>query len=120
MKRIKVVIAADQMDFSKVIHTFLDRLPNVSIVGEAIDSEDVLSQVEMLFPDVVLMDDSMSLDHGFEATRIIKQHWPSTKVFITTSSDDPVYRKKTTEVQADGFIPRGAMNPSLQAIFDNS
>ncbi|MBI3005597.1 MAG: DNA-binding response regulator, partial [Ignavibacteriales bacterium] len=37
MERIKVLIADDHRDFRKVVHEFLDRLPNVSVVGEASD-----------------------------------------------------------------------------------
>jgi DNA-binding NarL/FixJ family response regulator len=116
MNRIKVIIAADHWDFRKVIHASLDRIPNVSVVGEAIDGEDVVNQVEQLFPDFVLMDISMSMINGFEATRIIKQRWPATKVFIATS-DDPMYRKQAIEAHADGFIPKDSMKPSLQTIF---
>jgi len=116
MNRIKVIIAADHWDFRKVIHASLDRIPNVSVVGEAIDGEDVVNQVEQLFPDFVLMDISMSMINGFEATRIIKQRWPATKVFIATS-DDPMYHKEAIEAHADGFILKDSMKPSLQTIF---
>jgi DNA-binding NarL/FixJ family response regulator len=116
LDRIKVIIAADHWDFRKVIHTFLDRLPNVSVVGEAINGEDVVNQVEQLIPDVVLMDISTSLINGFQATRIIKQRWPATKVFIATS-DDPMYHKQAIEAHADGFILKDSMKPSLQTIF---
>ncbi|MCX6120400.1 MAG: response regulator transcription factor [Ignavibacteriales bacterium] len=117
MNRIKVLIADDHRDFRKVVHDFLDRLPNVSVVGEAIDGDDAIKKVEKLFPDVVLMDISMPLMNGIEATRIIKQRWPETKVLIATNHDDPMYRKQALEARADGFILKGSMKPSLEATF---
>ena len=117
MNRIKVLIADDHRDFRRVVHDFLDRLPNVSVVGEAADGDDAINKVEKLFPDVVLMDISMPLMNGIEATRIIKQRWPATKVLIATNHDDPMYRKQALEARADGFILKGSMKPSLEATF---
>ena len=117
MNNIKVLIADDHHDFRKVVHDFLDRLPNVSVVGEATDGHDAVRKVENLFPDVVLMDISMPLMNGIEATRIIKQRWPATKVLIATNHDDPMYRKQALEARADGFILKSSMKPSLEATF---
>jgi len=55
MNRIKVLIADDHRDFRKVVHDFLDRLPNVSVVGEATNGDDAIKKMEKFFPDVVLM-----------------------------------------------------------------
>lgn len=117
MERIKVLIADDHRDFRKVVHEFLDRLPNVSVVGEACDGIEAVESVERLQPDVVLMDIAMPLSSGLEATRIIKQRWPSTKVLIATMHDNPVYRMQAQEAKADGFMLKSAMKPSLEATF---
>jgi len=112
MERIKILIADDHRDFRKVVHEFLDRLPNVSVVGEAADGREVIESVERLQPDVVLMDIAMPFASGLEATRVIKQRWPSTKVFIATIHDNPVYRMQAQEAKADGFMLKSAMKPS--------
>ena len=117
MERIKILIADDHRDFRKVVHEFLDRLPNVSVVGEASDGNEAVESVGRLKPDVVLMDIAMPFQSGLEATRIIKQKWPSTKVFIATMHDNPVYRMQAQEAKADGFMLKSSMKPSLEATF---
>jgi two-component system, NarL family, response regulator NreC len=117
MNIIKVLIADDHQDFRRVVRDFLDRLPNVSVVGEAADGDDAVNKVEQLFPDIVLMDISMPLMNGIEATRIIKQRWPETKVLIATTHDDPMYRKQALDARADGFILKSSLKPSLEATF---
>jgi DNA-binding NarL/FixJ family response regulator len=117
MEKFKVLIADDHHDFRRVVHDFLDQLPNVFVVGEAVDGDDALHKVEKLFPDVVLMDISMPLMNGIEATRIIKQRWPDTKVLIATTHDDPIYRQQAIDARADGFILKSSLKPSLEATF---
>lgn len=117
MKRIRVLIADDHRDFRKVVHDFLSRLPNVAIVGEACDGDEAVAQVMKLSPDVVLMDIKMPHKNGLEATRIIKDRWPATKVVIATMNDDPAYRARAQEVHADGFIVKSDLRPSLEQAF---
>jgi DNA-binding NarL/FixJ family response regulator len=117
MKNIKVLIADDHRDFRRIVHQFLNRLPNVSVVGEATNGGEAIEKVKELFPDVVLMDIAMPQMNGLEATRIIKQRWPKTKVLIATTHDEPLYRMQALEAKADGFILKGSLKHSLEATF---
>jgi DNA-binding NarL/FixJ family response regulator len=117
LDRIKILIADDQWDFRNVLHNFLDGLPNVSVVGEAMNGNDAVNKVEELLPDVVLMDISMPLINGIEATRIIKHRWPATKILVVSNFDDPNYRNQAFEAHADGFISKSTLMPSLEAMF---
>jgi DNA-binding NarL/FixJ family response regulator len=116
MERIKVLIADDHKDFRRVVHEFLERLPNVSVVGEAIDGIDVIEKMERLDPDLVLMDIAMPFRNGLEATRIIKERWPLKKVIIATMSDNPIYQQQAQEVKADDFILKSSLKPRLELI----
>ena len=117
MARIRVLIADDHRDFRKVVHDFLDRLPNVSVVGEAKDGNEAVDQVERLTPDVVVMDIQMPNKNGLEATRIIKSRWPATRILIATANDNPEYRNQAKEAHADGFILKSDLKPGLEESF---
>lgn len=119
MEPIKVLIADDHKDFRKVVHDFLNRLPNISVVGEAVDGVDVIEKIEQLDPDIVLMDIAMPQRNGLDATRIIKQRWPATKVLIATMNDNPMYRLQAQQVKADGFILKCSLKPTLEAALCN-
>jgi two-component system, NarL family, response regulator NreC len=117
MKRVTVLIADNHRNLLKVIHDFLDQLPNVSVVGEARNGDDAVKKVKRLIPDFVLMDISMPQMNGLEATRIIKQRWPDTKVLLSSTFDDPIYRREALNVKADGYILKESLVPSLEAFF---
>lgn len=120
MKQIRVVIVDDHVDFRRVVHEFLDRLPNISVVGEASDGDEAITQVESLLPDVVLMDIAMPNKNGLEATRIIKQRWPQTRVMIATMHDNPIYRLQALESKADAFILKTSLKPALEQEFGSN
>jgi len=117
MQGIRVLIADDHQEFRRIVHRFLESFPNISVVGEAIDGIDVVSKTEELNPDVVLMDIAMPHRNGLDATRIIKQRWPSKVVVIVTMHDDEAYRLRAQEAHADGFILKSTLKPSLEATF---
>ena len=71
MRQIKVLVVDDHHDFRRVVTDFLSQVPNVDIVGEAIDGEEAIKKAETLSPDVILMDVMMPKRNGIEATRII-------------------------------------------------
>lgn len=117
MEGIKVLIVDDHKDFRRLVFEYLRRLPNITVVGEAADGNEALEKVQQYEPDFVLMDIAMPQVNGLEATKIIKERWPFTKVLITTNYDTPVYRSQAMEAKADGFILKSSLKPALESTF---
>lgn len=117
MDPIRVLLVDDHAEFRRVVREFLSRLPQISVVGEASNGEEAVSQVQKLRPDFVLMDVSMPILNGFDATEIIKKEWPGTKILITTANDSAAYRMRAKAVDADGFVPKSELKRGLEAAF---
>jgi DNA-binding NarL/FixJ family response regulator len=117
MKQIKVLVVDDRQDFRRVVIDFLNRLPNINIVGEAVDGDEAIEKAETLSPDIILMDIAMPKKNGIEATRIIKQRWPDIKVMIETTYDNPLYRIRALDAKADGYILKSSLKHVLEAVF---
>ena len=87
--RMKVLIVDDQTLIREGLVTICERLNDVEVVGTAADGEAALTAVADLQPDVVLMDLRMPRMDGVEATSLICERHPQTRVVVlTTYSDD--------------------------------
>lgn len=85
---IKVLIVDDHPVVLKGLSFFLQTQPNIKLVGQAMNGEEAVAQVEKLRPDVVLMDLKMPVMDGIEATRNITSRYQNVKVIVLTSFAD--------------------------------
>ncbi len=85
---VRVLIADDQELFREGLHTLLSVQPDLQVVGEARNGEEVLCLAATLKPDVILMDLRMPLLNGIAATRRLKNSQPESKVIVLTTFDD--------------------------------
>jgi len=97
---IRIGIVDDNKLFRCALHTSIDRLPNLKVVAESEDGFEAIGMVEFIHPDVVLMDISMPVLDGIEATRIINSRFPDTKVIILTMHTHRIYSDKAFQVGA--------------------
>ena len=86
---IRVLIADDQKVVREGLAMVLGLLRDVEVVGAASDGDEAVALAGDLHPDVVLMDLRMPRCDGVEATRILRERHPGTKVVVlTTYADD--------------------------------
>lgn len=85
----RVVIADDHSLFRQGLVALLER-EGFEVVGEASDGHEAIRLVKQLAPSIVLLDFSMPLLNGIEATREILKRAPDTHVMLLTMYDDEV------------------------------
>lgn len=86
--KIKVLIVDDHPVVLKGLSFFLQAQSCIELIGQAMNGEDAIAQVETLQPDVVLMDLKMPVMDGIEATRQITSRYQDVKVIVLTSFAD--------------------------------
>ena len=118
MQKLKVLLADDHESFRRILIAFIRAQKDVEVVGEAIDGQEAVEQAERFHPDLVLMDIHMPKQNGIEATKAIKNRWPSTRVFILSMDPSEFYRRNTQDV-ADGFIAKTSMKRALLSILSS-
>jgi DNA-binding NarL/FixJ family response regulator len=88
------------------IHSFKEE-GLIEIVGEAENGLQAISQVEILQPEVILMDLEMPVLNGYEATRQIKTLYPTCRVLALSVHDYEAARQKAFQAGVDDFIVKG-------------
>lgn len=85
---ITVMLVDDHQLVRQGVRSFLDKQPDITVVGEAASGEEALRLAAQCVPDVVMMDLVMPDMDGVETTRRLKQITPESQVIILTSYHD--------------------------------
>ena len=104
MKRITVLLA----DHNRVVRTefrkILELEDDLEVVGEVNNGRQAVAKVKKLRPALVLMDVSMPLLNGLEATRQILKAHPKTKVLMLSAHSDEAYIVESINAGARGYL----------------
>jgi len=114
-KKIKVLVCDDHQLFREGVKTILNAQPTLEVVGEASDGKEAVDVAMKLNPDVVLMDISMPVLRGFEATRRLKRARPFIKVLILTVYGDEDLVTRCLDAGAAGYILKDT--PPVQLVY---
>ncbi|MCM3641506.1 response regulator transcription factor [Priestia aryabhattai] len=101
--KIKILIADDHHVVRKGLVFFLQTQPDLEIVGEASNGEEAVKLATSLEPHIVLMDLSMPVLDGIEATKELKKQAPHVQIMILTSFSDQDHVIPALEAGASGY-----------------
>ena len=103
----RIVVVDDHPVFRKGLIALL-RAEGHDVVAEASDGMEAIAVVADELPDVVLMDLSMPLRDGFEATAHITAAHPNAKIVVITLFDDEASVVRALEAGASGYVSKQA------------
>jgi DNA-binding NarL/FixJ family response regulator len=103
---IGVLLVDDHEQFVSVLEAILGGENDIDVVGTAENGEQAVELTHELEPDVVLMDISMPVMDGFEATRRIVSEVPDTRVVMVTGSSADEDRSQARNAGAVGYIQK--------------
>lgn len=112
-KKIRVVIADDHPLIRTALRSFLEREPDIEVVGEAGDGSEAVKLVDQLAPDIVILDVSMPVMGGIEATKRIKMSNPLTSVLVLTVHTDPETIFGIMCSGANGYLVKSIFGPEV-------
>jgi two-component system response regulator DevR len=112
---VRLLIIDDSPLIRAGLRAVLEDQPAVAIVGEAGTAADGLAAVQLLEPDVVLLDLRLPDKPGFAACREILQLRPKTRVIILTSATEERNVHEAIAVGAHGYLLKENDGASLVA-----
>jgi DNA-binding NarL/FixJ family response regulator len=110
---VRVLIADDHRLFGQALEAVLAGDERIKVVGYAHDGDEAVALAEELRPDVTLMDISMPVMDGVEATRQIRRSIPDACVVILTGSDSQADIVRAREAGAAGYVTKDRIASEL-------
>ncbi len=113
--RISVLIADDHTILRRGLVSLLSLNQEIEVIGEAEDGSSAVELALRLRPDVVLMDLSMPVLNGLEATARLKKEAPAMKVLILSAHDNDEYVSQVVRSGANGYVLKNTSPEELYA-----
>jgi len=113
MDKIRVLIADDHTIVRSGVRLLIEAEPDMLVVGEALNGQEALEKTAACHPDVVLMDITMPVIDGLEATRRISAQWPEIGILVLTMHRSDEYFFEMLKAGASGYVLKGAETEEL-------
>ena len=103
-RKIRVLLAEDHLHCRKALKVLLESSDDIKVVGEAKNGREAVRLTKSLLPEVIVMDISMPLLNGIQATRQIMETFPNSRVLILSANPDPAYIEQAVISGASGYL----------------
>ena len=113
LNKIRVLIADDHRLFAETLEALLTTEDRVEVVGSARDGKEAVRLARKLRPDVILMDISMPVMDGFEATRRIRLDKGDACVLMLTGSNSRTDVDLARKAGAAGYVTKDRIAAEL-------
>lgn len=101
-----VLIADDHRMFAEALEAILGSDRRLEVAGHAGDGAEAVRLALKVRPDVILMDIAMPVMDGLQATKQIRQQWPTACVLMLTGSNSRVDVDRAREAGAAGYVTK--------------
>jgi DNA-binding NarL/FixJ family response regulator len=115
---IRTLIVDDSEAVCTSLVSFLAWVPRLKIIGIAGDGRQALALAAQRRPHLVLMDMSMPILGGFEATRIFRRRFPRTRIIMMTIHDGTEFRARSVQAGAHAFVSKVELTETLVAVIE--
>jgi DNA-binding NarL/FixJ family response regulator len=117
VRRLRLLVADDHQAVREALVSVLE-LAGFEVVAQAGDGADAVALTRKLVPDVVLMDLSMPVLGGLEATRLLREVLPDVPVVILSGFDSEHLEQQALAAGAAAYLVKGCTLERLLAALD--
>jgi DNA-binding NarL/FixJ family response regulator len=100
----KIFLADDHGIVREAVKASLEKLPDVQVIGEARDGQELLTLLKEMSPDLIILDISMPQLSGLEAVQQIQKVRPQARILILTMHKSGEYLRQALEAGVQGYL----------------
>jgi len=108
---IRVLLVDDHDLLRDGLRRVLGMEPDIEVVGEAADGDEVIGKVRALSPDIIIIDVKMPKLNGIEATRLLKASGLGGRVIVLSLFDE--YLADAIEAGVGGYLTKEVKREEL-------
>jgi DNA-binding NarL/FixJ family response regulator len=109
----RVLVADDHRLFAEALEAILATNDRIDVIGHAANGQEAVELWMALRPDVTLMDISMPVMDGFEATARIREHDPHASILMLTGSNSRSDVDRARQVGVAGYVTKDRIAAEL-------
>ena len=115
---VKIMIADDHSMIREGLKNLLELDGDIQVIAEAVDGEDCLNKLQVVKPDVLLLDINMPKKNGLEVLKSLKSKKSKLKVLVLTVHNEIEYLMKAVDIGVNGYVLKDSESAELKkAIF---
>lgn len=112
------MIADDHSMIREGLKNLLELDGDIQVIAEAVDGEDCLDKLQVVKPDVLLLDINMPKKNGLEVLKSLKSKKSKLKVLVLTVHNEIEYLMKAVDIGVNGYVLKDSESAELKkAIF---
>jgi len=105
---IRVMLADDHCMVREALRGHLDAQLDIEVIGEAGTGPDILTAIDLITPDVLVLDIGLPAINGIEVARQVTRKHPSVRILALSGFADRVYIEGMLKVGASGYVVKSA------------
>ena len=112
-KTTRILLVDDHPLVRRALRDVLEKEPDLEVVGEASNGQEAIDMTEVESPDILIMDISMPVLSGVEATKRIKAARPDVAILILTVHTDIETIFSILQAGASGYLVKSVFGPEV-------
>ncbi|HZV83202.1 MAG TPA: response regulator transcription factor [Geobacteraceae bacterium] len=101
---LKILLVDDHTILREGLKSLIEKDPQAVVVGEAGDGAEAIRLTDELHPDLVIMDLTMPVKNGIDATREITRKHPGTRVLALSMESERFFVVEVLKAGATGYL----------------
>ncbi|RZJ46463.1 MAG: response regulator transcription factor [Flavobacterium sp.] len=118
MADLKIFIADDHQILIDGIVSFFNELEGFEVIGYANDGINLLRDIAVKTPDIILLDLNMPKLDGISTLKRLKENYPNIKVIILSNYHQSQLIKETKALGASGYVLKNGSKSDLLAAIE--
>jgi DNA-binding NarL/FixJ family response regulator len=110
---IRILLADDHTILRQGLKLILSSQPDLQVVGEAANGNEVVHLAQELRPDIVLLDVAMPELNGIDATRHMMETNPKLRILVLSMHKEAVYVREILRAGARGYLLKDVIDSEL-------